>query len=148
MSRNTNPPPDPIVQELLDDDQPPETVSDAEDVISLVGFVGNGRPAGGDGPRALRVHPDKTLQRWLEIPREAVVHSEQIDPGDPFTRSVVWVDRCTMMEPILSEQGFDAVEAALATAPLSTWNLIPNSRLVAAGLLGLIGHEEDEDGGS
>jgi hypothetical protein len=137
VPRNDNPEPDPLVALL-----------DSFDVVSLVGYVGEGRTPSGYSQPSLRIHPDRNLQRWLEIPRDKVIHSQQIDSEDTLTRSIVWVDHSTMVEPILSEEDVDAVAAALEPAPLSTWNLIPNTRLVAANLLGLIWDEEDEEGGS
>jgi hypothetical protein len=137
VTRNPDPSPDPLVALL-----------DSFDVVSLIGYVGEGRTPEGDTQPSVRIHPDRNLQRWLEVPRDKVIHSQQVDSESTLTRSIVWVDHSTMVDPILSEDGFDAVEAALGDAPLSSWNLIPYSRLVAARLLGLIWREDEEEGGS
>jgi hypothetical protein len=139
VPRNTTPDPDPIVQLL-----------DSEDVVSLIGFVGTGRttPGGQGAQPALRIHSGRSLQRWIEIPQEAVIHSQQIDPTDPLTRSVVWVQREVMDEPMVTDEAFAAILAALEQAPLSAWNLIPETRLVAAGLIGLIRDADADEGGS
>jgi hypothetical protein len=132
VPRNTTPDPDPIVQLL-----------EGEDVVSLIGFVGEGRTPDREGSQAaLRIHSGRSLQRWIEVPREAVIHSEQINPNDPLTRSVVWVQREAMDEPMVSDESFAAILAALEPAPLSPWNLIPETRLVAAGLIGVIREAE------
>jgi hypothetical protein len=149
--RERFPDPDPVVARLR------EGPTDAEDVLALVGFVGPGRMPPGedegappdDERRSLRMHADTDLQRWLEIPRDAVVHSQQVEPGEDLTRSIVWVKRPEMNEPILSDDQADALDRALDPAPLSGWNLIPETRLVAASMLGLLPYEEgwDEKGG-
>jgi len=146
-SRVPNPTADPIVDRLGDPDNQPETA----DVIELVGFVGPGRPG------RLRIHPDRALQRWLEVPEGAVVDSQRVDPGNELSRSVIWVDRQTMLEQIFeaapgqSDGRLDNVAQVLADVPFSTWNLIPETRLDAADLLGLIayveGGEEEPRGG-
>jgi hypothetical protein len=139
--RNPRPEADPIVADLLDTDNHPAT----EDVIALIGFVGPGRQEG-----SFRIHPDRGLQRWIEAP---VVHSARVEPADELSRTVVWVDRQIMMEPIFedphgeSDGRLGAVAEALEDAPFSTWNLIPETRLVAASLLGLIAYGEEEEAG-
>ncbi len=135
--RIPDPPPDPIVGRLrVAEDQP-----DTEDVIALNGFIGPG-VAGG-----FRIHADHAAQRWLEVP--AIVDSQQVNPGDELSRSVVWVDRQMMLEDLFegdpgqSDGRLDGVRVALGDVPFSTWNLIPETRLAAAGLLGLIAYDED-----
>jgi hypothetical protein len=138
--RHVPPTTDPIVERLGD----PENLPDAEDVIKLIGFVGPGRPG------SFRIHPDGDLQRWLEIPEDALVDSQQVDPGDELSRSAIWVDRETMLQPILDEDVIEEVLAQvkelLGPAPLSIWNLIPETRLEAARLLELIPYEGEEGG--
>lgn len=144
MSRTPNPTPDPIVGRLLKQERPGET--DAEDVLALVGFVGPGRQDG------RRIHPDRHLQRWLELPDGAIVDSQRIDSEDELSRSVVWVRRSVMTEPVLQadvDDGlFDQVLELLDSAPFSAWNLLPETRMVAARLLGLIpyGDEPEQTG--
>jgi hypothetical protein len=138
--RNPTPTTDPIVERLGD----PQNLPDAEDVIKLIGFVGPGRPG------SFRIHPDGDLQRWLEVPEGAIVDSQQIDPGNELGRSVIWVDRQTMMQPILDEdvieEVFAQVKELLGPAPLSIWNLIPETRLDVADLLDLVPYEGEEEG--
>ena len=135
--RVPDPPPDPIVDRLGD----PANEPDTEDVIALNGFIGPGAAGG------FRIHPDRDLQRWVEVP--AIVDSQQLNPGDALSRSVVWVDRQTMLEEIfeaspgVSDGRLDDVKRALADPPFSTWNLIPETRLAAAELLGLLPYGEE-----
>jgi hypothetical protein len=135
--RVPDPGPDPIVDRLGD----PANQPDTEDVIALNGFIGPGAAGG------VRIHPDRDLQRWLEVP--AIVDSQQLNPGDELSRSVVWVDRRTMLEEIfeaspgVSDGRLDAAREALENPPFSTWNLIPETRLAAAELLGLVPYGEE-----
>lgn len=154
MPRNRFPDPDPIVQNLLQEGNS----SDTEQVVALVGFVGNGRvdPEDPENPLSqeerthLRIHADRNLQRWLEVPRPAVVDVRQLEPDSVFTRSVVWVCNETMVEDLFVPDDVTAIGNAfnVAGAPYSTWNLIPETRLVAAALLDLIWYEDEEEGGS
>jgi hypothetical protein len=135
--RIPDPPPDPIVGRLGD----PHNRPDAEDVIALNGFVGPGAAGG------FRIHPDPDLQRWLEVP--AIVDSQQVNPGDELSRSVVWVDRQIMLQDLFeaptggSDGRLDNVKRELGDVPFSTWNLIPETRLAAASFLGLIPYGEE-----
>jgi hypothetical protein len=139
--RIPDPPADPIVERLGQPGNLPET----EDVIALIGYVGLGQ----DHRR--RLYADRELQRWVEVP--AILDSQRLDPDDPLSRSVVWVARTTMMQPIFeNEHGendgrLPEVEQVLAGVPFSVWNLIPETRLTAAGLLGMIPYGEDEERG-
>jgi hypothetical protein len=128
--RNSNPSDDPIVALLRRGTSP-----DTEDAVRLVGFVGEGR-------QGFRIHPDRELQRWLEVP--AIIHSQPLDPEDASSRSEVWVDRQTMIESIFSNEQADQLDAALEPAPLSTWNLIPETRLAAAAMLRLLPSDDEE----
>jgi hypothetical protein len=117
--RIPDPPPDPIVGRLGD----PANEPDTEDVIALNGFIGPGAAG------AVRVHPDRDLQRWVEVP--AIVDSQQVNPGDELSRSVVWVDRQMMLEDLFegdpgeSDGRLQNVKRELGDVPFSTWNLIP-----------------------
>lgn len=154
MPRNRFPDPDPIVQNLLQE----EDGTDTEQVVALVGFVGNGRvdpddpehPLSEEERTRLRIHADRNLQRWLEVPRRAVVDVQQLEPESVFTRSVVWVCNDAMVEDLFQPDDVTQIANAFnaAGAPYSTWNLIPETRLVTAGLLDLIWYEDDEEGGS
>ena len=133
--RNTNPTDDPIVARL----RQAESI-DAEDVIALIGFVGQGRNG------TFRVFPDLEQQRWLEIP--AIIDSQRLDPDDVLSKSIVWVDRPTMMKPIqdlFDQEQTGQLDALLQVPPFSTWNLIPETRLVAASLLGLIAYDDGRE---
>jgi hypothetical protein len=135
VTRNTTRDPDPIIDELRTDDV------EVEDVISLVGFVGPGR----DG--SVRIRPDYSGQRFLELP--SIVHRQLLEPRNPLSRSRIWVDRMTMLEPIFENQDgqndgrLPEVANLLAGAPFSVWNLIPETRLVAASMLDLIPYDEE-----
>jgi hypothetical protein len=139
--RVPNPTADPIVARLAD----PANQPDVADVIELVGYIGPGRPGN------LRIFPDRKLQRWLEVAEGAVVDSQRIEPGNELSRSAIWVDRQTMLEEIFeaapgqSDGRLDEVARVLADVPFSTWNLIPETRLDAADLLGLIAYGEGEE---
>lgn len=139
--RVPNPTADPIVARLAD----PANQPDVADVIELVGYIGPGRPGN------LRIFPDRKLQRWLEVAEGAVVDSQRIEPGNELSGSAIWVDRQTMLEEIFeaapgqSDGRLDEVARVLADVPFSTWNLIPETRLDAADLLGLIAYGEGEE---
>jgi hypothetical protein len=135
--RVPDPSPDPIVDRLGD----PANQPDTEDVLALNGFIGPGAAGG------FRIHPDRDLQRWLEV--SAIVDSQPVNPGDELSRSVVWVDRRIMLEEIFEESPgvsdgrLGAAREALENPPFSTWNLIPETRLAAAELLGLLPYGEE-----
>jgi hypothetical protein len=137
--RIPSPPDDPIVDRL----RKPNS-RDVEDVISLTGYVGPGR----DESR-LRIFADLDLARWIEVPASAVVDSQPLYPDDQLSPSIVWVERRVMLEPVFEDaQGnddgrIDAAAAALGDVPFSTWNLIPETRYIAARLLDLIPYEEE-----
>ena len=134
--------PDPMPDRL----RQPENI-ETEDTIALIGFVRPGElPPEGEDPeqrRALRISPDSEGQRWLDIPIDAVVDRQQIEPGNELTRSVVWANKPVLMQEMFSEQQGGQIAEALSGAPLSTWNLLPETRLVAAYLLNLIPHEQE-----
>jgi hypothetical protein len=137
VPRNTTRDPDPIIERLR---KPADDV-ETEDVISLVGFVGPGR----DG--SVRIRPDLNGLRFLEVP--AIVDREELEPGSQLTRSIVWVARETMLEPIFenvdgeNDGRLGEVASVLADAPFSVWNLIPETRLVAASMLDLIPYDDE-----
>lgn len=122
---------------------------ETEDTIALIGFVvPTELPQDERDPEeplpepTLRIGPDSEGQRWLDIPFAAVKDRQQLEPGSELTRSVVWVEREVMMQPLFTDEQGSAIAGALDGAPLSTWNLIPETRLVAAYLLNLIPYEE------
>jgi hypothetical protein len=127
------PPVSPIVELLLREDS-----AETKDVMALVGFVGPGR--GSD----VRLYPDIDLQRWMDIPLEAIVAHRPLDDINSSRRgrTIVWVRRDAMFERVfkqgvLTEQAFaDLFEGSW----ISTWPLLPETRLVAAELLDLVPH--------
>lgn len=137
MTRNTTRDPDPLIARLRKPGDDVET----EDVIALVGFVGPGR----DG--TVRIRPDYDGQRYLELP--GIVHRELLEPGNELSPSRIWVDRLTMLEPIFENEvgendgRLSEVANVLAGAPFSVWNLIPETRLVAADMMDLIRYDEE-----
>ena len=127
------PPVSPIVELLLREDSP-----ETKDVMALVGFVGPGR--GSD----VRLYPDIDLQRWMDIPVEAIVaHKplEEVNTGRPG-RTIVWVHRDAMFEPVFKPAVLTEPEFAdlFDSSWISTWPLLPHTRLVAAEMLDLVPH--------
>jgi hypothetical protein len=124
------PEPSPIVEQLRKKDSDTET----EDVLALVGYVGRGR--GGD----VRLYPDIDLQRWMDIPPEDIVGSAPLEADQTGLppRTVVWVRHETMYAPVFKEDSLQDFANDFAGSWLSTWPLIPQTRYVAAQVLGLV----------
>jgi hypothetical protein len=146
VSRNRFPDPDPIVGRLHRN----ETGPDAEDVVALVGYIGPGRlppDADPDDPeqRPLRIFADNELSRWLDVPRGAVVDTQRVNEEDELSPSVIWVDRPTMFAEIDWGPVTEVLDNSDFKPPLSTWNLIPETPLVAASLMGMLWHGEGGD---
>lgn len=113
---------------------------DGEDVIALIGYVGVG--VGGN----VRLCADLSFQRWLDLPQGAVRDSVPLNAADPAAgRTVVWVTRQSMKDPIFDDSVdlVPVLEGAFADAGMSVWPLLPDSRYVAAELLGLLAQEEE-----
>jgi hypothetical protein len=131
--RRPSPPDDPIVGRLRD-----PSSREVADVLSLVGYIGREE----DG---FRIFANRDLANWLEVP--AIIDSQPVNPGDELGPSVVFVDREMMLRPIFETDAheddgrLDAVTEAFGDVPFSTWNLIPETRYIAARLLGLIPYE-------
>ena len=125
------PKPTPIVERLLK-----EGSNETEDVTALVGFVGPGR----DGD--VRLYPDLDFQRWMDIPPEDIVASSPLDADDMGLqgnrRTVVWVKHDAMFAPVFKEDSFLDFQDDFAGSWLSTWPLLPETRYVAAQVLGLV----------
>jgi hypothetical protein len=100
--------------------------------VVLTGYVDD--PDG----EPLRIRPDRDDERWLEVPKADVI---SIEPA-PNGLSSVEVKRQIMVEDIFDEDVVRSVEEALAGAPISTWNLIPENRITAAALLELVPYSE------
>jgi hypothetical protein len=118
----------------LRNDQTGET----EPAVALLGFVGDGRDA-----NHIRLYPDVAYQRWMDIPTSDIVDSSEFDAQG---RTVVWVDRDSLNQPLFTPDTIQALDGRYAGPWISTWALIPDSRYVAAQLLDLVapyGGEEE-----
>ena len=124
MSRVPNPTPNEIVERLQGPD------NEVEDVVALIGFVGVQR----DGHVVL--HPDVDYQRWLAIPADDVVDSEDVPDGGG--RSVVWVKHSAMQQHVFNENVLETLDQQFEHGSMSTWPLIPDTLYVAAGMLDLL----------
>lgn len=126
--RNRNPDPHPLLARL----SKPES-AETEDVISIVGFVGTRDP---DGP--LRLFADEEGQRYLDIPFDHLVDSEPV-PYDDRGRTRVFVKRGLMTDNAFeAEDVLPALEEKLLGPPMSLWQFLPQNRLVAADMLGML----------
>jgi hypothetical protein len=132
------PPISSIVERLLKNGS-----NETEDVMALVGFVGPGR----DGD--VRLYPDIDFQRWMDIAPDDIVGSSPLTAFNPgrLDRTVVWVRRDAMMGPVFKPDSLKNFEDDFAGSWMSTWPLIPETRLVAAQILDLVPHLEYGDGG-
>ena len=132
------PPTSPIIEALLD-----EQTGNTKDVMALVGHVGPGR---GDD---VRLYSDRDGQRWMDIPLDQVAHHvplEDVEPGpvEPG-QSVVWVQREWMNGPVFLEVALTDFEEFFAGSWMSTWQMIPDTRMVAAEMLDLLPRLTDRD---
>ena len=129
--RNNNPEPHPLVRALG------STGNEVEDVIALVGFVGD---VGSDGNR--RLFADEHLQRYMDIPADDFIHAEAL-PDDELGRMRVYVRREQWAaQPAFSDGALDALDAEVNGARMSTWAFLPDDRVVAARMLGLLPDDE------
>jgi hypothetical protein len=104
-------------------------------VLALVGFVGSGN--GTD----VRLYPDVDFGRWMDIPAADVVSHTALTTFNPgrLQRTVIWVDANTMLAPVF-RQGRPVFTGAFVGSEISTWQLIPSTRLLAAEMLDLLPH--------
>jgi hypothetical protein len=109
--------------------------ADGQEALALVGFVGRGE--GTD----VRLYPDVDFGRWMDIPAADVVTSTPLTTFNPgrLQRTVVWVDARSMLAPIFNP-GAPNFAGTFAGSEISTWQLIPATRLVAAEMLDLLPH--------
>jgi hypothetical protein len=126
--RERNPTPHPVACRLRR-----QASNDTEDVVALVGFLGaweTGAP--------FRLYSDLSFQRWMEFPDdpEVVVDTWQ-NPADVSGRLTIWVNREVLLQPIASDEVVNALEDGLGGG-MSAWPFVPENRLVAASLLGLV----------
>jgi hypothetical protein len=123
--RNRDPQPHPLVLRLSQ-----------EDVIELVGLVGE---RGEDG--TMRVFADEDLQRWMDVPDAALVDTEPV-PDDPRGRTRVWVRRDAWAADAFTDGAEDCLDEAIDGPGMSTWQFLPQSRIVAAEMMGLLARTE------
>ena len=129
--RNNNPKPHPLVRALGN------TGNEVEDVIALVGLVGDV-----DDDRNRRLFADEHLQRYMDIPEADFIHAEAL-PDDELGRMRVYVRREQWAaQPAFTEGALNALDAQVDGARMSTWAFLPDDRIVAARLLGLLPDDE------
>ena len=103
------------------------------EVIALVGFEGPGEPGNA------RLYPDIDFQRWMDFPEEDIVARAPLTNFNPGRqgRTVIWVTQESMAREVFRG---DPLANAFAGSRMSTWNLLPGTRFVAAELLDLVPH--------
>ena len=113
---------------------------EAEDVVALRGFLDDDR----GGKR--RLFADADLQKYMEFESDEVVDAEELpqESGDPGPRSVLWVKGETLREALFNEDEGSAIASQFTERGLSGWQFLPETRFVAAGMLGLLGYEDGE----
>jgi hypothetical protein len=99
-------------------------------VVALLGFADEWGEGGN-----LRLYPEHAYQRWMDIPIDDIRARTQYDEAG---RTIVWVDRDSLNEPLFVDGTIDELSEKYAGAPISTWALIPDSRYTAAQMLNLI----------
>ena len=110
--------------------------NDVEDVIALVGFMGD---VGPDGNR--RIFADENRQCYMDIPDD-LIRAEEL-PGDELGRMRVYVRREQWAaQPAFNDDALDALDATVNGAGVSTWAFLPDNRIVAAQMLGLLAEDE------
>ena len=131
------PPTSAIIEALLDES------GNTKDVMALVGYVGPGR---GDD---VRLYSDFDGQRWMDIPLDQIAHQARLEDveRDPATpgRSVVWVQREWMNGHVFREDALTDFGEEFVDSWMSTWQLIPNTRMVAAEMLDLLPRLTERD---
>jgi hypothetical protein len=110
------------------------------DVVALCGFLDDER----DGKR--RLFADADLQKYMEFTSDEVVDAEPLQPerGDPGPRAVVWVKGDVLRAPLFSDEELEPIERAFTDRGVSGWQFLPETRFIAAGMLGLLEYEEGE----
>ena len=136
--RNRNPDPHPALVRLAKPGNPDET----EDVISIVGFVGLREPED-----TVRVYADEEGQRFLDISFDDFVDSEPL-PDDERGRTRIYVKRELMVANTFGdpetaqEQMLQTLRDSIDGPTMSVWQFLPQNRLVAAEMLGMLPEEE------
>jgi hypothetical protein len=134
------PPTSDIIEALRDSE-----TGDVKDVMALVGYVGPGRDD------AVRLYSDFGGQRWMDIPIDQIAHQAALeDVEGPSVRPgkrVVWVQREWMNDPVFQEEalGPGDFEELFVDSWMSTWQLIPDTRMVAAEMLDLLPRLSERD---
>ena len=133
------PPTSAIIEALLDES------GNTKDVMALVGYVGPGR--GED----VRVYSDRDGQRWMDVPLEQIAHHaplEDVESGPVAPgQSVVWVQREWMNGHVFQEEALNPsdFEELFVDSWMSTWQMIPDTRMVAAEMLDLLPRLTERD---
>jgi len=131
------PPTSAIIEALLDES------GNTKDVMALVGYVGPGR---GDD---VRLYSDFDGQRWMDIPLDQIAHHAPLEDveGGPVRpgRSVVWVQREWMNGHVFREDALIDFGEEFVDSWMSTWQLIPDTRMVAAEMLDLLPRLAERD---
>jgi hypothetical protein len=114
--------------------------AEAEDVVALRGFLDEER-----GEKR-RLFADADLQKYMEFASDDVVDAEQLpqESGDPGPRSVLWVKGDALRTALFTEDEGTEIAEKFAAQGVSGWQFLPETRFVAAGMLGLLGYEEGE----
>jgi hypothetical protein len=124
------------VPEALRKEPTAEDPARTAEVMALVGFAG---PAG----ERVRLYSDVNYQRWLDVPQDQIVASKplaEFNPGRP-TRTILWVNSEWMFEEVFNETAAATLNGELVDpGGMSTGQLIPGSRFLAAQLLDLVPH--------
>jgi hypothetical protein len=129
--RNRNPDPHPVLVRLA-----------SEDVVSLVGFVGPREP---EGP--VRLYADEDGQRYMDIPFEDFIDAEPV-PYDERGRTRIYVKRDLMVANTFGDpqtqqmQVVQSLQDSIDGPTMSVWQFLPQNRLVAAEMLGMVPRDE------
>jgi hypothetical protein len=113
---------------------------EGEDVVALRGFLDDER----SGKR--RLFADTDLQQYMEFEADEVVDAEQLpaETGDPGPRTVLWVKGDALRTALFTEDEGTAIAAEFTARGVSGWQFLPETRFIAAGMLGMLGYEEGE----
>jgi hypothetical protein len=85
----------------------------------------------------------------MDIPLDQIAHHARLEDveRDPVTpgRSVVWVQREWMNGHVFREDALTDFEDEFVDSWMSTWQLIPDTRMVAAEMLDLLPRLAERD---
>ena len=131
-STPTNPPVSQLVTDVLN-----AAAARSEEPMALVGFVGNGATS-----NEIRLYPDIDFRRWMDIPLGEILHwvpLPNLNPGR-LERTVVWVTSAWLRGPVFNPAAVINLNANFAGSAMSTWQFVPDTRLLAAQMLDLLPH--------